>query len=186
MPESIDHTAAPLMSLTRASLRSLRSALLRDSGPRAAEALQEAGYAGGDSLFAAFRQWLASHSDIAAEDLDVETFEQRISEFFGETGWGHIQIGTIDQVVATLDSADWGEADDAEHADHPACHITTGMFADLFGRLAGAPVAVLEVECRSAGHPRCRFLVGNPDMMDAVYDEMGRGATYQLAVHAAA
>jgi len=88
--------------------------------------------------------------------------------------------------VATLDSADWGESESSARTEHPACHITTGMFADLFGRLAGAPVAVLEVECRSAGDPRCRFLVGNPDVMDAVYEEMGRGAAYEAAVKAAA
>ena len=90
--------------------------------------------------------------------------------------------GTIDEIVATLDSSDWGECDPNLGAQQPSCHLTTGMFADLFGRLAGAPVAVLEVECRSAGHQRCRFLVGSPDVMDAVYDEMGRGADYDAAV----
>ena len=58
------------------------------------------------------------------------------------------------------------------------------MFADLFGRVAGAPVAVLEVECRSAGAPRCRFLVGNPQVMEQLYDEMGRGVPYDEAVAA--
>jgi hypothetical protein len=58
------------------------------------------------------------------------------------------------------------------------------MFADLFGRLAGAPVAVLEVECRSAGQDRCRFLIGSPEVMDAVFEEMGRGTDYEAAVKA--
>jgi predicted hydrocarbon binding protein len=174
-----------MLALTRASLLSLRHALLRDGSAQAAVALQEAGYAGGDALFAAFRRWLADRTDIAAEDLDVEAFEHRVSEFFGESGWGHIDIGTIDDIVATLDSADWGESEHGQ-LEHPACHITTGMFADLFGRLAGAPVAVLEVECRSAGQPRCRFLVGSPAVMDAVYEEIGRGATYEEAVRRAA
>ena len=47
---------------------------------------------------------------------------------------------------------------------------------------SGKPVAVLEVECRSAGQDRCRFLVGSPDVMDAVYEEMGRGTDYEAAV----
>lgn len=185
MPQSTNLTDRKMLALTRASLLSLRSALLRDSGQQAAVYLQEAGYAGGDALFATFRAWLSERTDIAAEDLDVEAFEQRISEFFSESGWGRIEIGTIDDVVATLDSADWGESEAGSGMQHPACHITTGMFADLFGRLAGAPVAVLEVKCRSAGDPRCRFLIGNPGVMDAVYEEIGRGATYEAAVHAA-
>jgi predicted hydrocarbon binding protein len=175
-----------MIALTRASLLSLRAALLRDGGPQAAVQLQEAGYAGGDALFASFRRWLGERTDLAAEDLDVDSFQHRLSEFFNETGWGRIEIGSIDNVVGTLDSADWGESESSVQADHPSCHITTGMFADLFGRLAGAPVAVLEVECRSAGDPRCRFLIGNPDVMDLVYEEIGRGATYEAAVHSAA
>lgn len=173
---------AEMLTLTRASLLSLRAALLRSGDSQAAVALQEAGYAGGAALFSSFQQWLSSRTDIVAEDLDVEAFESRLSEFFQETGWGTVHIGRIDDAVATLDSSDWGECDTATGMQHPSCHITTGMFADLFGRLAGTPVAVLEVECRSAGYERCRFLVGSPEMMDAVYDEMGRGVNYEEAV----
>lgn len=175
-----------LLTVTRASLLFLRAALLRSGDPNAAVTLQEAGYAGGTALFESFREWLSSRSDIGVEDLDVEAFQHRASEFFSETGWGTLNVGTIEDVVATLDSPDWGECDPALGAQQPSCHLTTGMFADLFGRLAGAPVAVLEVECRSAGHDQCRFLVGSPDVMDAVYEEMGRGADYEAAVRAQA
>ncbi|HEX7121002.1 MAG TPA: V4R domain-containing protein [Gemmatimonadaceae bacterium] len=175
-----------MVTLTRASLLSLRAALLKSGDAQAAVALQEAGYAGGDALFSSFRRWLQQRTDIPAEDLDLEAFEQRLSEFFRETGWGTMSIGSLDDVVATLDSADWSESDSAAGMPYPACHISTGMFADLFGRLAGAPVAVLEVECRSAGQERCRFLVGSPEVMNLVYDEMGRGASYEEAVRSAA
>jgi predicted hydrocarbon binding protein len=186
MSESIDLAGQQMLALTRASLRSLRAALLASGDPQAAVALQEAGYAGGSALFDAFRRWLAARTDITAEELDVESFEHRLSEFFRESGWGTVQIGTVDDIVATVDSDDWGESDQAAGLDLPACHLSTGVFADLFGRLAGAPVAVLEVECRSAGHPRCRFLVGSPDVMDAVYEEMGRGKSYEDAIRGAA
>lgn len=186
MTPSTDQSTRHMLAMTRASLLSLRSALLRDGGPQAATYLQEAGYAGGDALFETFQRWLSVHTGSAAEDLDIGAFEQLISEFFNESGWGRIEIGHIDDVVATLDSADWGESEGSARMEQPGCHITTGMFADLFGRLAGAPVAVLEVECRAAGHPRCRFLIGNPDVMDTVYEEMGHGATYEAAVKSAA
>ncbi|MGQ0767340.1 MAG: V4R domain-containing protein [Gemmatimonadota bacterium] len=173
-----------MLALTRASLATLRGALLRDGGPDAAIYLQEAGYAGGDAIWRAFSRWLGDRSELPAEQLGLSTFEEQASAFFRDAGWGNIEIGSLGDVVATLDSPDWGEADPASGIDHPCCHLTTGMFADLFGRLAGAPVAVLEVECRSAGADRCRFLVGNPQTMEQIYDEMGRGRAYEEAVAA--
>lgn len=182
MPQPLDLTGHGMLALTRASLSTLRSALLRDAGPDAAIYLQEAGYAGGDAMWQAFTRWLAERSDLPPEGLDVATFESLASEFFRDAGWGHLAIGAMGDVVATLDSEDWGEADPQSGMDHPSCHLTTGMFADLFGRVSGHTVAVLEVACRSAGAPRCRFLVGSPEVMEQIYDEMGRGAGYETAV----
>lgn len=186
MPQPLDLAGHGMLALTRSSLATLRTALLRDGGPDAAVYLQEAGYAGGDAMWAAFKRWLTERSDIAAEALDVASFEQRATEFFRDAGWGSITVGSIGDVVATLDSSDWGESDPEATMEHPCCHLTTGMFADLFGRVAGAPVAVLEVECRSSGAPRCRFLVGNPSVMEQIYDDMGRGLPYEDAISACA
>jgi uncharacterized protein len=186
MAHSIDLASHQMVAMTRASLAALRAALVHDAGPAAAAYLQEAGYAGGEPLFASFAAWLADRGEPAPEDLEVGTFEQRASEYFHDAGWGTLAIGTLHDAVATLDSPDWGEADPASGLDHPACHLTTGMFADFFGRIADHPLAVLEVECRSAGDARCRFLIGSADVMNHVYDELGRGVDYGAAVGAAA
>jgi predicted hydrocarbon binding protein len=182
MSQSLDLANHHMLALTRASLAALRSALIRDAGPAAASYLQEAGYAGGETMFASFRAWLAERTDIPAEQLDLEAFELRASEYFRDAGWGTLKVGSLRDAVATLDSTDWGEADPHGGLDFPACHLTTGMFADFFGRIAEQPLAVLEVECRSMGAPRCRFLVGNADVMEHIYDEMGRGVGYEEAV----
>ncbi|MBV6521130.1 MAG: hypothetical protein MNPFHGCM_01257 [Gemmatimonadaceae bacterium] len=174
-----------MLGLARASLSALRAALLRDGGPAAAVYLQEAGYAGGDTVWEAFNRWLSQLTDVKPESLDVETFEARATEFFRDIGWGTLHIGSIGDSVATLDSPDWGEADPGSALEHPGCHLTTGMFADLFGRVAGAPVAVLEVECRSSGASRCRFLVANPEFLEQVYDDMAAGTPYEEAIAAA-
>ena len=55
MSQSLDLATHQLLALTRSSLAALRAALIRDAGPAAASYLQEAGYAGGESLFASFR-----------------------------------------------------------------------------------------------------------------------------------
>ena len=178
----LDLTTNQLAAVPRASLAALRAALLRDAGPSAAAYLQEAGYAGGEAMFSSFRAWLGAREAAAPEDLDLETFERRATEFFREGGWGSLKVGTLRTAVGTLDSDDWAEADPAAALDHPGCHLTTGMFADFFGRVADEPLAVLEVECRSMGDPRCRFLIGSAEVMARVYDELGRGVSYEEAV----
>ncbi len=181
MSLSFDLTSNGLLALSRASLTTLRAALMRDGGS-AASYLQEAGYAGGDATWEAFTRWLAERTDIAPDALDVDAFESRATEFFRDAGWGTLEIGAISDTVATVDSPDWGEADPASALEHPGCHLTTGMFADLFGRVAGSPVAVLEVECRSAGAARCRFLIANPEFLEQVFDEMSTGRGYEEAI----
>lgn len=182
MPESIELTRHDLLALARPSLAALRAALLRDAGPSAASYLQEAGYAGGETLYASFRDWLRDRDKSDPEALPSEEFDRHATEYFREAGWGSLRIASIGDAAATLDSDDWGEADPASQLDFPGCHLSTGMFADFFGRLAGSPVSVLEVECRSMGAPRCRFLLGSIEVMEHVYDAMGRGLDYQEAL----
>lgn len=184
MAQSIDLPENGLVALTRQSLLALRSALFRDVGPNAAALLQEAGYAGGQALYDAFARWLASRGLSAPEDLAAAEFALRATEFFRDTGWGAIEIGALES-VATVDSPDWAESDPAYPLEFPGCYYTAGVLADFFGRLAGQPLAVMEVECRSMGAPRCRFLVGSGDTMQKVYDAMGQGIPYDEAVGAA-
>ena len=171
-----------MLGLPRAALAALRAALYRDAGPAAAAYLQEAGYAGGETLFAAFRGWLSARGEQAPESLTLERFEELATGYFRDAGWGSLSVGSLRSAVAVLDSPDWGEADPDSGMEQPACHFTTGMFADFFGRIADAQLAVLEVECRSTGAHRCRFLIGNAEVMEHVYDTLGRGSDYETAL----
>ncbi len=178
---TLDLTSNGMIALSRDALSALRDALARDTGAAAAGYLQEAGYAGGPSLFEAFRGWLEDRGAGTPESLSVEEFQRAATEFFHLAGWGSLEIGALSGTVATLDSPDWGEATPGALAQ-PGCHLSAGMFADFFGRLADAPLAVMEVECRSAGAPRCRFLLGSTEVMTAVYEGMSAGETYAGAV----
>lgn len=171
-----------LVAVSRSALTTLRGAMLREGGPGAATVLQEAGYAGGDAVFSAFRAWLQARGEPDAESLELDAFQRLASQFFRESGWGSITIGSLHDAVATVDSEDWAESDPTEGLDAPGCHYTTGMLADFFGRVSDVPLSVLEVECRSTGAPRCRFLLGNADVMRYVYDGLEDGATYEAVV----
>ncbi|MDB4915889.1 MAG: hypothetical protein JWM95_3533 [Gemmatimonadetes bacterium] len=173
-----------MMAVTRDSFAALRAALMRDTGYAAFGYLQEAGYAGGAQLFEAFTGWLAAREAAAPGSLSVDEFQHLAAEFFGECGWGSLQLGELHDAVATLDSADWAEAAPGSGMEHPCCHFTSGMFSDFFGRVADAPLAVMEVECRSVGAARCRFLLGSTEVLQRVYEEMAAGSPYEQAVGA--
>lgn len=181
---TIDLTESGMIAVTRDTLTALRSALMRDTGTAAAGYLQEAGYAGGQALFDAFRRWLTGRGKGTPESLSVDAFQREATEFFRQAGWGSLELGALDDTVATLDSSDWGEADPNGGAEMPTCHLSSGMFADFFGRLADAPLAVMEVECRSRGDARCRFLLGSTEVMERIYEGMAAGEAYNDAARA--
>ena len=180
---AIDLPGNALVAMTRDSLLALRAAMFRDVGPNAASLLQEAGFAGGQALFGTFGNWLASRGLPAPESLPAAEFGARATEFFRDAGWGSLELGALDS-VATVDSSDWAEGDPAFPLDFPGCYYTSGVMADFFGRLAGAPVAVMEVECRSMGAERCRFLIGSGETLQKVYDSMSQGESYVQALSA--
>ena len=181
MAHSIDLPANAMVALTRDSLVALRAALFRDVGANAAALLQEAGFAGGPAVFAAFSSWLRAHGKGEPEQLPASDFATLAAQFFHESGWGTFALGALSS-VATVDSHDWAEADPHPPMDFPGCYYTSGVLSDFFGRLAGQPLAVMEVECRSMGAERCRFLLGGGDVMQRVYDEMAQGVGYEDAL----
>ncbi len=173
--------STPLVALPRQSLAALRSALLRDLGGNFATYLQEAGFAGGDAVFASFREWLNTRG-VNVDAVGLAEFQGRAAEFFRDTGWGTLEIGTLNDVVITLDSTDWAEADPSLNIGFPACYYSMGLLADFFGRLADAQLACYEVECRSNGAARCRFLLGSAEVIGQIYQRMSEGVGYELAV----
>jgi predicted hydrocarbon binding protein len=180
---TVDLKRHEMLALARTSLGVLRAALLRDAPEgQAAAAFQEAGYVAGAGVFDAFSDWLSSRGDGTPDSLDHDTFQARAAEFFRDTGWGSIELAPIADSVLALDAADWSEADPSLGAAHPSCFYSSGMFADFFSRIGGEPLGAFEVECRSSGAPRCRFLLGSPDTLNHVYNRMVEGAGYEEAL----
>ena len=91
-------------------------------------------------------------------------------------------VGTLHDSVLTLDSPNWAESDPASAMQFPGCYLSAGLLADFFGRVAGAQLAVMEVECRSMGSERCRFLLGSAETMQHIYDAMAQGVNYDVHV----
>jgi len=159
------------LALPIASLAALRNALIDAVGEdAAAAALRAAGHAAGDALHATL---IATDG----EDAPADRFWQRMLQLFQSRGWGALRHEDAHPGVGALSSADWVEADSFAGAMRPSCFLTTGLLANLLGRIAGREVAVLEVECRSRGDARCRFLFGGAETLDAVYSHVAAGAS---------
>src|SRR5687767_12146647 len=125
------HSAVP-----HASIRALRAALVRDLGDGFAKVMQESGYAGGESVFASFRDWCTTNQLPQPEAVTYERFKEAAARFFAESGWGKVEVSTIADTVVALDSVDWAEADPTAGMPYPACYYSAGMLADFFGRVA--------------------------------------------------
>ncbi len=90
MATNVDLSSSALVAFPRASLGALRAALIRDTGGAFATFLQEAGYAGGDAVYASFRGWLADRGAGTPESLSVDLFQAQAAEFFRQMGWGSL------------------------------------------------------------------------------------------------
>ncbi|MGH2708368.1 MAG: V4R domain-containing protein [Gemmatimonadales bacterium] len=169
--------------LSRRVIHQLRAALERDTGLQASSYLQEAGFAGGEELYGEFADWLYTTRGLERPaDLDVQFLSEVLSDFFAEQGWGALEATPVGAAVLALDSREWAEASDEGRGEFPSCHLTCGLLADFFGRLSEGLVAVMEVECRSRGDPRCRFLAGAPETLSTLYDRMAQGTGYAEAL----
>jgi predicted hydrocarbon binding protein len=174
--------ATTLSAIPRASLTTLRASLVRDLGDGFAGVLQEAGYAGGESVLAGMRSWCAANGLAAPESLPYAQFQQAAARFFSETGWGSVTLEPLGDAAVAFDSPDWAESDPAAAMPYPSCYYTAGMLADVFGRVADGQLGCLEVECRSNGAARCRFLLASPAVIAHVYQRLTEGVGYQDAL----
>ena len=164
-----------LVGVAIPTLVELRAAVLASSSPDSAvAALREAGFAGGDAVHAAFEQWLAESGGApasiepgeAAAGLPLEEFGEFATRFFRGAGWGDVRFSEDEaEGVAIVDIENCWEGGADDEGDSVGCHVTTGLLASFFGRIAGYPVAVLETECCEGAGSRCRFLMGNEDVM---------------------
>ena len=156
-------------------VRQLHASLTAHAPDQLITVLQEPGYAAGEGLFKAFT---AVNS---ATDLDADMLGEALSEFFTSGGWGSVTLHPVGTGALALDSTDWAEAAPGT-AQSPMCFFSAGMLADFLGRFADETVAVMEVECRSRGDERCRFLSATPQVLEKVYDEMTAGRSYADAL----
>src|SRR5881296_4646538 len=153
-------------------LRQLHASLAAHAPDQLVTVLQEAGYAAGEGNYRAFAAWLRERAGVdSPANLDAGLLVEMLSEFFTSGGWGTVTLTPVGTGALALDSSDWAEAEPGT-AQTPMCFFSAGMLADFLGRLSDETVSVMEVECRSRGDARCRFLSATPEVLQRVYEGM--------------
>jgi predicted hydrocarbon binding protein len=166
------------ISIPAQTLSQLRRSLREEVGPLSAiQALHGAGYATGDLLFESFSE----HLNGPAAETGADALWSSLSEFFATRGWGSLVHESLHPAIGVLRSEDWAEADPSTESQ-PSCAFSTGLLSSLLSRVAGGPVAVLEVECRSRGDAACAFAFGSEPAIQHVYARLLEGADLEEAV----
>ena len=178
--------SVPRLALGRATIVQLRTVLERETPAQAATLLREIGFAAGQAVYDGFVESVGARYGVESpQGLDARYLSEALGGFFRDEGWGTATTASLASGLMALDSPDWVEAE-PRGAPYPSCHLSSGMLSDFFTRLGGHAAGVMEVECRSRGDARCRFLVGGPDMLNWIYDGLVGGRTYLEMVRRAA
>lgn len=151
------------------AILTIRKTLRQEVGAQAATlALQKAGHAAGDALHQRLDR------DDPLDQTPQDTFWTRLSSLFREMGWGTVEHQEIHAGVGALVARDWFEIDPS--AATPTCPFSTGVLANILGRVADQDVAVMVVPCDDDDAGCCRFLFGAGPVLQQVYAGLREGS----------
>ena len=160
---------------------SLRRELEAEAGTLpTVRALHSAGYHAG---LAAAETVHGSAGGEAFETTQGDFFA-RLQDYFAKRGWGTLTHRDVHDAVGVLSSADWAEVVEGEIDPDASCCVSTGFLSGLFSQLAGDPVAVLEIECRTRGGATCEFAFGSEGAIHELYGQLLAGVDLDGALSA--
>jgi predicted hydrocarbon binding protein len=165
-------TSTPLLlSVPPRALLALRKALLTRPDLDTVFTLRDAAYAGGETMYAAFAEFVQSRDSVDPQELAADRFFRRAGEFWTQSGWGQTTFAEADGAFCAIEIEGCWEAHPDDQPDPKGCHLTIGMIGAFLGNFADYPVAVLETEGPATDSERCRFLAGSVEMIGAHYAE---------------
>ena len=169
------------LCIAPASLQRLREQLTSHAPALAARILHDAGFATGEALAQVWPDRIRQRTGLDDPSrLDLRWFGPLLTEACRECGWGEATVSEFGDEALLLASEHWSEAT-PDGSLRPSCHFTAGALAAFLTRLAGAPIAVREVECRSAGKSGCAFVAGSPATIGGAWDLLAAGGDWRDA-----
>jgi hypothetical protein len=169
---------AQFVQVPAALISSVRRALSGDRDPmQAVTLLRQVGYDVGPAVHEALHRHLSAASGADPHGLDPEAFWSGVSGYFEAIGWGRVEHRRLHPGVGALDLVGWLES--GSDGGPAGCHLSTGFFTDLLGRVAGDGVVVMEVPAEPG---RSRLLFGSGETLGAVYQHLAGGASLDEAL----
>jgi predicted hydrocarbon binding protein len=160
------------------SIHAMRRSLYQELGAETAgRALQEAGYAAGDMVFDRLARAF-SESELAG--TPSTSFWDRLSSLCRELGWGAVRHEELHPGVGALVATEWFEVETGRA--RALCPFTTGVFANVLGRIAGQDMAVLQVDCAGEQAGCARFLFGSEQALEGVYAGLREGRDVEASL----
>jgi hypothetical protein len=169
------------VAIPAVGLASLRTALLQEVGPlQAIHALHAAGFGTGEALWESLRRGPGRE----LSGLEESSFWPRLAAALGRRGGGTLTHQSPHPGVGLLASTDWAEALGTGGERQPSCTFSSGMLSAILSGVAGGPVAVLEVTCRTKGDERCTFAFGSAETVHDLYGLLLDGEELDSALSA--
>ncbi|MEX0843283.1 MAG: V4R domain-containing protein [Gemmatimonadota bacterium] len=169
----------PGLMVPRSIFPSLRRTLQREVGSdTSARVLHHLGLDAG----AEFEAHLSSRLENPPEEFSPDEYFRELSAVFATMGWGTLTSTRVHPGLSFIETSGWAEADTDSPAGEPSCHFSGGVFASLLARAADAPIAVLEVTCRTRGDDACGFLFGSEEAIQGLYTLLVEGASLEEAL----
>jgi hypothetical protein len=160
---------------------SLRDELEKEAGAhQTVRALHYAGYHAG--LAAASALDVEGGGD--AFSMGRRAFWDHLAAFFATRGWGTLSHRDAHPGIGVLSSSDWAEAKTDRVDAQASCSFSAGFLSGLMSQLAGGPIAVLEIGCRSRGGRSCDFAFGSEGAIQALYARLVEGDDLDRALAA--
>jgi predicted hydrocarbon binding protein len=161
-------------------LASVRQELEGEAGTlQVVHALHRAGYQAGLTTASTLHREAGGDAFAMSQD----EFWSTLQRFFSKRGWGTLSHKPAHDAVGVLTSPNWAEAISGADPDGSCC-FSTGLLSGLLSQLAGGPVAVLEIECRTRGDASCDFAFGSEAAIHELYGHLLEGTTLEGALAA--
>lgn len=176
---AVVHTPTREITLPAEVLRLLRRALRKEAGPLVSiHALHNAGYEAGEGFYSR----MSEEAGRELSELSENEFWSLLHRFFLSWGWGELTHARAHPGLGILHAEDWGESNPEGGENQPGCAFTAGLLVYLLGKVAGSPIAVLEVSCRTRGDDRCSFLFGSEQAIHDIYGLLLEGDSLDAAL----